>query len=150
MKYTRKQLLEMIMSNLGSLHRSFATTRDGFLANFKLSRPQVDLLFSLKHGQRSTGELAKHFSVTSSAISQMVDQLETKGLVERLADSKDRRITYVKLADTTHEVFEKMRSKFINHLSQRFEDVSIEELEALLKILSKIVDNVGKDTTWKR
>jgi len=150
MKSERKQLLEKIMVSMGELHRCFATTRDSFLAQFKLSRPQMDLLFSLKRGQRSTGELAKLFSVTSSAVSQMVDQLEAKGLVERASDTHDRRITYIKLADKTHKVFESVRGKFIDHLGERFSSISDEELATLLNILIKTVDGIGKETTWKK
>jgi len=138
------------MSSMGELQRSFATSRDGFLAQFKLSRPQMDLLFSLKHNQLSTGELAKKFSVTSSAVSQMVDQLERKGMVQRVPDQNDRRITYVKLADETRKVFENMRNKFITHFGERFSDIDNNELEALLAILTKTVNSIGKETAWKK
>lgn len=150
MKLERKQLLERILASIGELHRCFATSRDGFLAQFELSRPQMELLFSLKHGERSTGEIAKRFSITSSAVSQMVDQLERKKLVERFQKSDDRRVTYIKLAHQARQVFEKMRSKYINHLSSRFTDISDEELETLLHILEKTINHVGKDTTWKK
>src|SRR4051812_41409175 len=106
MELSRKQLLEKVLANIGELHRCFATSRDGFLAQFELSRPQMELLFSVKHGQRSTGELAKAFSITSSAISQMVDQLERKKLVERVHNPDDRRVTYIKLAHQASKAFQ--------------------------------------------
>ncbi len=150
MESHRKQLLEQIMSSMGELHRCFATSRDSFLATFNLSRPQMDLLFSLKHGSKTTGQLAKRFSITSSAVSQMVDQLETKGLVERINDTKDRRVTNVKLAPEAVKVFQSVRNKFISHLKERFTNVTNDELETLLNILTKTVNNIEKDTAWKK
>lgn len=150
MEPTRKQLLEKLLSDIGELHRCIGTSRDGFLAQFKISRPQMELLFSLRSGQKTTGELAKNFSITSSAISQMVDQLERKKLVERTNDVHDRRVTYIKLADQTRLVFEDMRAKYIAHLGERFADIGDEELERLSAILQKTIENVGKDQLWKK
>lgn len=149
MELHRKQLFEKVLANIGELHRCFATSRDSFLAQFKLTRPQMELLFSIKHGKLSTGEIAKRFSVTSSAVSQMVDQLERKKLVERIQDPNDRRITYIGLATEARKVFEAMRTKYIQHLSSRFTEVSDSELETLHTILEKTINNVGKDTAWK-
>jgi DNA-binding MarR family transcriptional regulator len=110
----------------------------------------MELLFSVKHNQQSTGELAKQFSITSSAVSQMVDQLERKKLVERVQNSDDRRVTYVKLAHEARKVFDNMRTKYVDHLSERFTDISNQELETLLKILEKTIKHVGKEPTWKK
>lgn len=145
MESSRKQLLEKIASNMGELHRCVATSRDGFLAQFELSRPQMELLFSIKHEARSTGELAKLFNITSSAISQMVDQLERKALVERFRDHEDRRITYVKLAPEARKEFNSFRDKFILRLSERFNSITNSELETLLKITTKTLNHLEKE-----
>ena len=146
----RKKLLEQIMTSMSELHRCFATARDGFLAQFKLSRAQMELLLSLKHGKRTIGDLAKNFSITSSAVSQMVDQLERKGLVERNSDPQDRRVTHIKLAKEPTKVFQDVRNKFTTHLSERFSGITKDELETLLAILNKTVNHVGKEATWKK
>ncbi len=145
MEILRKQLLENIMGAIGELHRHFATSRDVFLAKFKLTRPQMELLFSIKHAQLSTGELAQRFGITSSAVSQMVDQLERKKLVQRVSKPGDRRVTYVTLAPQAHKQFEKLRTQFTEHLSQRFESLTTKELETLLHILTKTVKTMEKE-----
>ncbi len=145
MELRRRQLLEQIMLSMGKLHRSFATTRDGFLAQFSLSRPQMDLLMAIKHCPLSTGDIAKRFAITSSAVSQMVDQLESKKLVERVASQTDKRVSMVKLAGETHKVFEDMRNKFVDHLDLRFASISNQEFETLLDILNKTVDQISQE-----
>lgn len=143
MQKQRTQLLEDILSRMSELHRSFATNRDGFLATFQLSRAQLELLLSLKHGPKSTGGLAKQFNVSSSATSQLIDQLEEKKLVIRSSDPCDRRITLVQLAPAASKRFETFRREFITHLNARFEDVSTTEFKQLLNILTKITRNIG-------
>ncbi len=143
MHKARTQLLEDILSRMSELYRSFATNRDGFLATFQLSRAQLELLLSLKHGPQNTGMLAKKFNVSSSAISQLVDQLEEKKLVNRSSDPSDRRVRLVQLAPAASQRFAKFRREFIGHLNTRFEDVSTAEFEQLLSILTKITNNIG-------
>ena len=141
----RKELFEQIMLAMSELHRRFATQRDGFLAQFQISRPQLDLLFAIKHSSPTTGELAELFSITPSAISQMVAQLERKGLVTRSADQDDKRVTRVQLAQNTKKVFKDMRDQFVEHLSGKFCAVSDAELETLLQILHKTINQSEKE-----
>ena len=145
----RRELFEQIMRSMSDLHRRFATSRDGFLAQFHLSRAQLDLLFAVKHTTPSTGELDEEFSVTPSAISQMIDQLEQRKLVERIADPRDKRITRIQLANDARRAFKTMRNQFIEHLSQRFCGVSDSELETLLAILNKTIGQIEKENEWK-
>lgn len=150
MDKSRKLLLEQIMRSIGEFHRCFATSRDSFLAQFQLSRSQMELLIALKHRSSTTGELADKFSVTSSAITQMVDQLETKKLVTRYRDQADKRVTCIRLAPEAKKYFEAVRNQFIEHLGQRFESISNQELETLQTILKKTINTVEKDTKWKK
>ncbi|MCA9309487.1 MarR family transcriptional regulator [Candidatus Saccharibacteria bacterium] len=141
----RKELFEHIMLAMSELHRRFATQRDSFLAQFNISRPQLDVLFAVKHSSPTTGELAGLFSVTPSAVSQMVDQLEQKGLVTRILDQDDKRVTRVQLAPDTRKAFKDMRDQFVSHLSNKFCTVSDTELETLLQILNKTINQVDKE-----
>ncbi|MFO0971435.1 MAG: MarR family transcriptional regulator [Candidatus Saccharimonadales bacterium] len=150
MENTRKQLLEKIVFNIGELQACMATSRDGFLARFELSRAQMELLFSIKHSPRSTGELARLFNITPSAVSQMVDQLERRLLVERRTDTNDRRVTLVQLADEAKEQFNSFRQQFIDELSVRFDAVSNGELRTLEKILEKTITSLKKENLWKK
>ncbi len=141
----RIQLLEQLMKAMGQVHRHIATTRDTFLAKFELTRPQIELLFSLKHGHHSTGELAQLFNVSSSAVSQMVDQLAEKSLVERIRDEKDKRITYVQLSKEGAKAFKQIRTHFTQHLNERFVGVTNAELETLLTVVTKITKQIEKE-----
>lgn len=144
MPTTRQQLLEEMMFHLGDLNRLAATQRDTFLSPYKLSRPQIDLLFSIKHSRRTIGELAEIFSITPSAISQMVTQLENKKLVRRRRDKTDRRITYVELSVGAKDTLSQMRKAVLNRMDERFVDIGERELEQLNKLLTRITKRLGK------
>lgn len=133
------------MPALSNLYRGMATSRDGFLAQFNLSRPQLELLISLKEKSCTTGVLAKEFSVSPSAVSQMVDQLIEKNLVERIEDEHDRRITNIKLSNGGKKLFEEIHKKFLKHLEAKFSEVSIREIETLLTTINKVTDDVTKE-----
>ncbi|MDQ5912931.1 MAG: MarR family transcriptional regulator, organic hydroperoxide resistance regulator [Patescibacteria group bacterium] len=140
----RNQILEKIMKQLGGLHRHIATSRDTFLSQFELSRPQVDLLYCLHAGKKTTSELAKIFGVSSSAVSQMTDQLQLRKLVERVPDASDKRVSYIQLSHHGTTTFCTIREKFMEHISTKFKGVTIEELQTLLTIITNVENEITK------
>jgi DNA-binding MarR family transcriptional regulator len=55
-------------------------------------------------GPLTIGEMARHFARAQSVVSEIVDGLEAKGLLERMRDARDRRRTLVWLTDEAREV----------------------------------------------
>jgi DNA-binding MarR family transcriptional regulator len=55
-------------------------------------------------GPLTIGELARHFARAQSVVSEIVDGLERKGLLERMRDARDRRRTLVWLTDEAQRV----------------------------------------------
>lgn len=145
LRKNRTEYLQKLMPALSNLYRGMATSRDSFLAQFNLSRPQLELLISLKEKPCTTSLLAKEFSVSPSAVSQMVDQLIEKKLVERIDDKNDRRITNIQLSDGGKKLFEEIHKKFLEHLEVKFSSVSIKEIETLLNTINKVTDDVTKE-----
>lgn len=146
LKKDRSESLKKLMPAISTLYRSMATSRDAYLAQFKLSRPQLELLISLQeHGSRTTSLLAQEFDVSASAISQMVYQLIEKKLVERIEDSKDRRIANINLSSGGVELFDAINENFFNHLEQKFSHVSVKEIEHLVNIINKVTVEIGNN-----
>ncbi|MYR42789.1 MarR family transcriptional regulator [Streptomyces sp. SID5910] len=61
----------------------------------------------------TAGALVKASMVTSGAITNRIDRMEAKGLVERIRDTGDRRTVKIRLTDHGHEV---TRAAFADHL----------------------------------
>ena len=72
-----------------------------FLANrYGINRARYSLLRALyfAEGRRlSLSDLARNLAVTSPNVSQLIDALETDGLVERVVCDEDRRIVFAQL-----------------------------------------------------
>lgn len=144
LRKNRGQSLEKLLPALSNLYRAMATSRDAFLAQFNLSRSQMELLLSLKQGPRTTSALAKEFSISASAVSQMIDQLIEKDLVERIHDLSDRRVTNIQLSEHGKKLFKDINKKYFEHVEQRFETVSVKEIENLLTTVNKITDTISQ------
>ena len=71
-------------------------------------------------------QLAKRLGVTRSAISQIVNRLETRGVVIRVADEKDKKIAYVELSDSIAEKYG-------------------EDISRSLEFIGKVVKEFGED-----
>ncbi|MEV6199643.1 MarR family transcriptional regulator [Streptomyces sp. NPDC051771] len=62
----------------------------------------------------TAGALLKAAMVTSGAITNRIDRMEAKGLVERIRDDGDRRTVRIRLTDHGHDV---TRAAFADHLA---------------------------------
>ncbi len=76
-------------------------------------RPPAQGMAVLSHlslsGPLTIGEAARHFSLAQSVVSEIVDRLAAKGLVERLRDARDRRRVLVWLTDAGLELLARDR-----------------------------------------
>jgi DNA-binding MarR family transcriptional regulator len=68
------------------------------------------------HGQRTMGELAAGLQVRLSTMTGIVDQLERKGLVERIGHPHDRRSFRVGLTRKGRTLYQGAHDAFLSHL----------------------------------
>ena len=52
-------------------------------------------------------QIADRLGITRSAVSQIVNNLEKRGVVKRVADEVDRKIAYIELTEETYATYEK-------------------------------------------
>lgn len=86
-------------------------------------------------GQISAGELAERAGLTSGSITAVVDRLEAKGYVRRVADPEDRRRVLLELTDLMErrawELWGPLAERGVPHL----ERLSVSELELLIRYM---------------
>jgi DNA-binding MarR family transcriptional regulator len=70
-------------------------------------------------GPLTVGEIARHLSRAQSVVSEIVDHLVDKGLLERMRDAKDRRRTLVWLSDAGFAALERDREVLSRELLLR-------------------------------
>ena len=85
-------------------------------------------------------ELSKAATMSKPAVSQMLNALENKALIERVTTKVDRRVVYVKLTDQGHEQFKNKTSELTNLLDKIVNELGEEDTESLVHLLGKLND----------
>ncbi|MFG3349871.1 MarR family winged helix-turn-helix transcriptional regulator [Streptomyces sp. NPDC048018] len=91
----------------------------------------------------TAGAFLKASMVTSGAITNRIDRMEAKGLVERVRDGDDRRTVKIRLTEHGHEV---TRAAFADHLAAYaglLADVDRETVKDTADGLRKVLEAFG-------
>jgi len=146
MVQAREKMSQEILEKLGCLfHGVNLSVRMNF-NKLDLRRAQVTILFIIARSSEpvSMKELAKKLNVTNGAITQLIDGLESKKLIERQVDAKDRRLIRIKLARSTQATFKKIKKSYAEKAEQIFavfNDSELVQLDGLLGKLNRCNDS---------
>lgn len=132
----------------GKLHRLSKT----HLEKFHLSGAEYGIIRNLEGAALTLSELSQRMLRVNSNTTAMIDHLETKGLVKREPDQKDRRVIRVKLTEAGNKLREKVvpnQNTFIRELLAPLTDFETTALTALLEKVEKICDSYWENSTIK-
>ena len=107
-----------------------------------VSRTEVGVLRRLACGPRRISALAVDERVTQPAITLLVNRLQERGWVERVADPSDGRAVLVSLTPAGEEVFERLRAEYralMHEEMASLDDAEVETLAAAVEILDKVI-----------
>ena len=105
------------------------------------------MLRNLRAGPRRITELAAEERVTQPAITLLVNRLEERGWVKRIADPSDGRAVLVSLTPVGEEVFEQLRAEYRALLHEEMamlDDGEVETLAAAVEILDKLIARLSQ------
>jgi len=88
--------------------------------------------------------LSKLLEVSKSAVSQMVNNLEDKGYIERINTKNDRRLVYVRLTVSGEQCLAKELQSLLQKMDEMFDGMGEEETEDLLRLLEKLYSIVSE------
>lgn len=119
--------------------RLFSTT------GLRLSDYNVLLLLAEAEGQQlRMGDLAERMVFSPSRLSYQVKTLQSRGLITRFTDPKDRRGMTAQLTDEGTRVFKEARAVHAQHIKQLFHPALDDEQAAVLKqICDQIQETVA-------
>lgn len=86
----------------------------------------------------SLKDLAKRMQMTIPATSLLVDNMVTKGFLERKPNPNDRRAVCIKLTERGLSLFDDVYARFHDELDRRAQSLTAEELNAFSNIVEKI------------
>ena len=96
----------------------------------------LELLYS--KGRQPIQMIGKQILLASSSITYVVDRLEEKGMVIRIADNLDRRVTFCELTDEGKGLMEKIFPKHAEKIAELIEGCTNEEVQLLQSVLKKV------------
>src|SRR5438128_4645638 len=118
-----------------------------------LSEGRLHVLFTLASApdhQLPLGELAERLDVTPRNVTGLIDHLERDGLVTRVDDPDDRRLTYAHLTLAGGKRLEGMRGQGLEWQLKIAAGLSTEELEVLRHSCLRLIENMTGATASQR
>lgn len=94
----------------------------------------------MRHGMMRLTELAEHLRIAPRSTTEVVDDLEAKGLIERGRDPKDRRATQVALTERGIQVSRAIKAESGADTERVFDRLSPADREHLTRILRALRD----------
>ncbi|EMI57864.1 MarR family regulatory protein [Rhodopirellula sallentina SM41] len=108
-----------------------------------LSRFNVLRSLDLADRPLTCGEIGERMIHVVPAITGLVDQLEKHGLVERRRCKRDRRVVYIAITETGHDLCEELREPLDELELRLMAGMSDEELRSLVNLLGKVRSSIA-------
>lgn len=117
------------------------------IVEWPISSAQLKALSAFHEDREySMGELSRNALVTMPSMTEMVDRLEAEGVLERVRDSRDRRVVKVHLTakgKQLHKSFIDGRKQDMFKVFGRLDRMDRDELVQALKKVSTILKKLG-------
>jgi DNA-binding MarR family transcriptional regulator len=104
-----------------------------------LTPQQAHLLCVLLGGPLGMTELSRILSIERSSLTSMVDRLERRDLVARVADPADRRACHITLTDAGLDLANDAHKAFTTRIDAMTDDLSATARRTLATTLSSII-----------
>ncbi|MBD1557716.1 MarR family transcriptional regulator [Vibrio sp. S9_S30] len=132
-----------ILGRIGQLRGHIAPKLNKTFAEFGLNAGEFDVLMALRRSGKPYTlcpyNLLQSMMLTSGAMTNRIDKLESKGLVVRSADPNDRRGVQVSLTEEGLMIANKAVEAHIDNSEMILKVLESEERDALAILLSKLL-----------
>lgn len=95
-------------------------------------------------GEMTQQNIAYIIQKDKNSVTQFIDNLEKKGLVQRVVDSADRRVNNIKLSKAGLEMKDNTKKVAIAAINDILNGISEEELNSFVNVLNKSCQNIEK------
>ncbi|MDU0294246.1 MarR family transcriptional regulator [Saccharothrix longispora] len=115
-----------------------------FVGRFGLEPGEFDVLATLRRAGSARGMTAGAFLsaslVTAGAITNRVDRMQAKGLVERVPDDTDRRVVRITLTDRGRDLVDGMLAEHMRHYERLLEPLDARTRTAVADALRSLLE----------
>jgi DNA-binding MarR family transcriptional regulator len=110
-----------------------------------LSMRQLSALQFIDGTETTLGDVARNLNVTPAVVTGLIDRLERRGYVRRVASVFDRRRVYIELTTAGEDVRDHAEDQVAKRLDDLLAKLSDEEIAALkegLRVMEKVMASV--------
>lgn len=135
-----------VVGRIQRLSRLFDRAIQEFSADHDLEQGEVDVLMTLRRAgspyELSAGALLKAAMVTSGAITNRVDRMERKELVERVRDLNDRRSVRIKLTPHGLELVDELIGKHVANEARLLANFPRQRADRLADLMRELLESL--------
>lgn len=133
---------ESLAEAFWALTRSLRHAAQESMAQWDITPSQARALRVLeRHGVIRPSELSEHLRIAARSATEVIDDLETKGLVRRGPDPNDRRATLIELTDRGRRLGDQVRSARGAQADRLFDQLNSTDRAELVRILKQLRPN---------
>ncbi|MEI8344620.1 MAG: MarR family transcriptional regulator [Candidatus Omnitrophota bacterium] len=138
---------EEVLYNIASCYALFEQRMSRILRPYHLSPVKMNALMMVKHVGVGNGlsqiEIGKRMIVSAGNITRLVDRMEQEGLVERLAQPKDRRVKRIKITKKGSDLLDQVWSIYIKEIHQVTSSLSDQDSTELVTVLGRLRKSIS-------
>lgn len=143
---TRKPYEQRVLRALRQVIRAVDLHSRWMLSKYKITGPQLITLLTIeKEAPVTASAIASHILLSPSTVIGILDRLETKGLVQRDRDLKDRRMIWISLTEEGKIVASNAPSPLQETLAEAVVKLPETEVLKIVESLERIVELMQMD-----
>ncbi len=132
-------LVDQVLISLRQIMRAVGLHSRHLMQSHKLTGPQALILRAILRAQEPTlGQLAKEINLSPATVTDVINRLEMRGLVQRHRSAKDRRQVHVQATNTAHALMADSIPLLQDRFVQRFQQLENWEQSLLLSSLQRV------------
>lgn len=127
------------------VHCRFKVYMSTFFQNqgFDLTPEQFLVLDTLwDDGVQSQQEIALKINKDKNSVTKLIDALEKKNFVQRVAYKQDRRLNLIHITENGLKIKDKVTEIALDATNSIIRDIPVEDLYTFIKVLTKMSDNM--------
>jgi DNA-binding MarR family transcriptional regulator len=136
-----------VVGRVSRLSRLLERELRGPFAEHGLESFEFDVLATLRRSgapyELTAGALLKAAMVTSGAITNRIDKLEAKGLVQRVRDSGDRRTVRIRLSERGLELIDELLVVHVANEARLLSGLAPADRDHLIVLLRGLLESLG-------
>ena len=143
-KARNEEYLGKIFTMLKKMEGVVLTKARSYFNNSEMRLLGEVILAGYKGKRIISTQLASRLGVTRSAVSQMVNKLEARGIVKRVADDVDRKIAYIELSDTALTYYNEEKNICCDFVGEIIDRMGKDKIDQFMELSELFIDTVGE------